>query len=379
MKTSSLVLLVACLAWAAPAQSQPPCFNYAADHLRSIGALEAMASARAVAVAGDLAAVGAWDEGLVLADLADPTAPVEIGRIDTPGYVRSTAIAGGLVYAVDAGGLGLMVVDPAAVGGPALVGSLLLGGPGYGLTIVGDRAYVADGSHGLHAVDISDPAAPSLLFTEPTFSARGCAMSGAHLVVADGTAGLKVLDPSAPAGSRVVGQVGPNGQAYGVVVADGIAWVAGWTGGLQAVDVSDPTSPSRLAAVALPAGLALDVAMHQGMVLVAAGPADFMSMTRRCRRRRAWWAPWGCRSGMWRRWPATGTWSVWRTPRWACGWRWAGRRWLRPCTTPCPRRTWSGSPGTATSCTPSSPRNRSRSTCTTWTCRTRVRRWCRAS
>lgn len=273
MKSTIAILLALCLAHSALGQPATPCFNYASDYLRGIGVLDGMATARSVAVSGSLAAVGAWDEGLILVDLSDPAAPVEIGRIDTPGYVRSTAIAGGLVYAVDAAGLGLMVVDPAAVGGPALVGSLLLGGPGYGLTIAGDRAYVADGSLGLHAVDIADPAAPNLLFTEPTFSARGCAVSGAYLVVADGSAGLKIVDPSAAAGSRVVGQLGLNGQAYAVTVADGVAWVAGWNGGLLVFDVADPAAPQHLASVGLPAGLALDVTMHQGMILVATGPA----------------------------------------------------------------------------------------------------------
>ena len=271
MKTAIIALLAVGLAHSVSGQPDDPCFNYASDHLRGIGALDGVASARSAAVRGSLAAVGAWDEGLVLVDLTDPAVPVEIGRIDTPGYVRSTAIANGLVYAVDAAGLGLMVVDPAAAGGPALLGSLPLGGPGYGLTIAGDRAYVANGSLGLHAVDVADPSAPGLLFTEPTFSARDCAVSGALLVLADGSAGLKLIDPAAAAGARVVGQLALNGQAHGVAVSGGVAWVAGWSGGLHAVDVADPAAPLRLATAGLPAGLALDVTMHQGMVLVAGG------------------------------------------------------------------------------------------------------------
>ena len=111
MKTTIIILLAIGLSQSAAGQPADDCFNYDADHLRGIGALIGVDSAHSVAVAGALAAVAAWDEGLVLVDLANPEWPLEIGRIDTPGYVRSVAIAGGLVYAVDVGGLGLMVVD----------------------------------------------------------------------------------------------------------------------------------------------------------------------------------------------------------------------------------------------------------------------------
>ena len=106
MRTTIIILLAIGLSQSAAGQPADDCFNYDADHLRGIGALIGVDSAHSVAVAGALAAVAAWDEGLVVVDLANPEWPLEIGRIDTPGYVRSVAVAGGLVYAVDVAGLG---------------------------------------------------------------------------------------------------------------------------------------------------------------------------------------------------------------------------------------------------------------------------------
>ena len=45
-----------------------------------------------VAMAGDLAVVCDHGAGVLLVDLADPTAPVVRGGVDTPGFARNVAV-----------------------------------------------------------------------------------------------------------------------------------------------------------------------------------------------------------------------------------------------------------------------------------------------
>ena len=57
--------------------------------------------AKGVAVVGELVYVTAWTSGLRVIDVSDPTAPVEIGSIDTPGNARNVAVVGSFAYVAD--------------------------------------------------------------------------------------------------------------------------------------------------------------------------------------------------------------------------------------------------------------------------------------
>jgi len=77
-------------------------------------------------------------------------------------------------------------------------------------------------------------------------NAAGVWVAGGVAYVADGTAGLQVVDISDPAAPKRLGGYNTSGTAWAAHVAGGIAYVADGTAGLQVIDVSNPAAPTRL-------------------------------------------------------------------------------------------------------------------------------------
>jgi len=104
----------------------------------------------AVAVQGQYAYIGVGPQ-LIILDISNPAAPSEAGYYDTPG---------------DA----------------------------WGVAVVGNYAYVADGYGGLRIVDVSNPAAPTEAgFYDTVGEAKGVAVAGNYAYVADYDDGLVIL------------------------------------------------------------------------------------------------------------------------------------------------------------------------------------------
>lgn len=80
--------------------------------------------------------------------------------------------------------------------------------------------------------------------------------------MADNTAGLGIVDVTQPSSPVELGRLDTPGSAWGVVVRDGLAFVADEDGGLRVVDVSDPTQPTELASLAVPGARALALDGH---------------------------------------------------------------------------------------------------------------------
>ena len=230
-------------------------------------------------------------------------APVlaRVGSVALPGPVTALAAGGGLLVA--ASGSTVHVVDVSRPGSPRVVGSHDFEQPVLGVVLDGRVAYVANSHDGLRRLHLSDPAVPALTGAAGTrgqavgvaasgryvFAAdnsigfdvvdgagafarageylgdgfpRGIAAAGPRVFVADQPAGLIVVDVADPASPRVAGRLSlgrdpvlqvfaPDDRSTGGAPPAVICIVSG-RGGLQVVDVSDPTGP-RLAA-AVPAG-----------------------------------------------------------------------------------------------------------------------------
>ncbi|MCW5551615.1 MAG: hypothetical protein KIS67_05540 [Verrucomicrobiae bacterium] len=123
-------------------------------------------------------------------------------------------------------------------------------GSAQAVTVAGGYAYVAAG--GVYIFDTSQLSnlAPVGIYATP--DARDVVVVGQHAYVADWETGLQIVDVSNPAYPRRVGECSINGRARRLVVRDNYAYVASapiWDGqsnqggGLQVIDVSDPTQP----------------------------------------------------------------------------------------------------------------------------------------
>jgi hypothetical protein len=206
-------------------------------------------------VEGNVAYLAAWGFGLILADVSDPRAPAEIGRL-AASFAHTVAVADGRAYiAKNTNGPEFAIIDVSDTGNPAFVSS-------YGLTFspgqVAARngvAYIAGYSNGglasvgLRIIDVSDPQNA----VELGFYDEDCAAAFEVKLVEDlaylaCSNGLHIVDVSDPAAPVRVGRAEADDLLdvrTSLEVRSDRAWF-GNPAGIVELDVSDPASPSEL-------------------------------------------------------------------------------------------------------------------------------------
>ena len=242
-----------------------------------VGALDTPGSATDVALSGSVACVADWSGGLQLIDISDPNSPTLVGAVATPFPVSGVAVAGN--YAYVAGGTfangRLFVVDISIPASAAIVKTVTSTiGPWRKVAVGGSTLYVAAESQGLRIYSLANPAAPAFLGATPDFNyAADVALDGSTAYIASNGA-LKAIDVSNPATPTVLGEIGV-GTAIGVAIADGHAFVttiSDVVGYLMAVDIADPSALVLTGRVAL-SDWATDVAISGGRAFVGNGYA----------------------------------------------------------------------------------------------------------
>lgn len=223
-----------------------------------------------VAVAGNLAYVGVGQR-LVVLDITNPQAPLEIGSTAPfPHFVHGVAVSGNLA-AVAAGAGGLRVVDISNPSRPMETGAWNTPGYAEGVALRGTTAFLADGPFGLRIFDLSEQVRPrELAAIFDRNYAYGIALEGDTALVASAGAGLLLADVANPGQPRELTTLDTAGYAFGVSAADGLAYVADGWGGVEVVNIRDPNRPFRVA-ICPTTGWSFGTAVHQGRIYVANG------------------------------------------------------------------------------------------------------------
>ena len=215
-----------------------------------------------ISVDGGRAYLAAWGYGVLIASLADPAAPAELGRFEFP-FASAIEAHGNRVYVASTTNGGIFkVLDVSNPATPQELGSLLTSQT-YDLTVRGNYAYLADGADfgdgGLRVVDVSNAAQPVVVGQD-----TGCPYANGVDASSDGNTvyiacasdatfanALRIVDTSNRAQPLLLGSITlpglpPNltdyNVAYSVVVAGNRAYV-GNEFGVDEIDVSDPTAP----------------------------------------------------------------------------------------------------------------------------------------
>jgi len=115
------------------------------------------------------------------------------------------------------------------------------------------------------------PSPISILWTGPK-KVVGIAHEGPLAYLSLYTGGLQVLDLTNPSEPRLRGKTGLGGYQFGVDVRDGLAAVAGHQQGLFLIDVTNADAPRKLALVKT-RGEAYGVALTERYAYVADGSA----------------------------------------------------------------------------------------------------------
>jgi hypothetical protein len=231
-----------------------------------IGSFTAAQVPSRIEVQGHLAYLAEGNAGLEIVDVSDPSSPQLVGAIKTPGTAEDVIVAGGYAYVAD-GGAGLTIIDVSVPGSPEILSTNDIGAAATDLDVAGSRAYVIDTTAGLEIIDISNPASPQLLGACPgTAQARDVKVVGTTAYLAN-QGKLMVIDATQPQSPIVLANVacfaGTGGAALSVEVAGDIAYLTGVfrlsnTSNVLftacAFDITDPSAPKVVMPMQLTGG-----------------------------------------------------------------------------------------------------------------------------
>lgn len=199
---------------------------------------------------GSLAYVPNWDDGLWVIDMADPTLPVIVNQIATPGRLRAIAVLNSYAYAVSTTpDTGIMTFDISDPRNPIVINAHSFPMTGVDITIAFGHAYVAGFT--LHTFSLANPTQPVLthINREP-HRIQSLRVVGNRLYVADvddgGLGGLGIFSLADPSVPEFLGSVAnPHANDGDLWVWQDRAYMAGQNG-LHILDVSDPEAPELL-------------------------------------------------------------------------------------------------------------------------------------
>jgi hypothetical protein len=225
---------------------------------------------KAVALAGNYACVGVGLH-LVILDISNSAAPLEVGATEPFGYdVEDISVTGNTAY-VAAGGAGLYIVDISKPTKPVIIGHYDTPGYAEGVSVAGKNAYVADGPDGLRVIDISNSSHPNEVTSiYDDIYAFDVAIDANFAYIAGAGSGLLVADISDPVKPREISSIDTPGYAYAVSISGKIAFVADGWGGLNSVDISNPSQPKELSGIKTH-GWAFDVVIYKTKAFIADG------------------------------------------------------------------------------------------------------------
>ncbi len=209
---------------------------------------ETKGAALGITVHGDYAYVAdgtdvAWWQsgGLRILDVSNPLAPTEVGALvnDHLTYARDVKVANGYAYVLSSG---LTVVD---VRNPLELSEVFfLELPAADITLSDHYAFVAAGSGGVFVINIENPANPVEVAHIDIDNALETQVVGPYLYIAAGTDGVRVYNISDAENPVDTGHYDSYKFSAEKIRVDGnYAYVPGGPLGLFVLDVSDPTRP----------------------------------------------------------------------------------------------------------------------------------------
>lgn len=161
-------------------------------------------------------------------------------RLPLDATIRDVVIAGSTVYCTREE---KVLVYDISNDDFSLIGELEILAPNR-MVLEGSTLFVTDAVNGLYAVDVSNPAAPSIIGTLAGAWSE-LAVDGSYAYVSPHKGHMPIIDISNPAAMTVVGTYyteDPEMYMRDVAAHDGVAYIGSWDTFLT-VDVSDPANP----------------------------------------------------------------------------------------------------------------------------------------
>lgn len=176
--------------------------------------------------------------GLYIADISDPTAPVEVGSYKVSGCVDgidAVRVVGNYAY------VGSQIMDVSDPSHPVLAGSVAA--EGDDIDVPGHYLYVLDHYGYVSKMDIITPTNPILIGSSGSnLSRQDIVVSGGNIYLPSGPNGLEIMDTSS---FNTVGTYAIPGWVSSVDFEGNYAYAVTYNG-LWIVDLSDPTRPTQV-------------------------------------------------------------------------------------------------------------------------------------
>lgn len=195
----------------------------------------------ALRVVGDTLYI-ACSTGLQIYDISTPASPAFVGAHNIG--LTELVVQGTLVYASSPSGL--VVIDISNPALPQTAGTYSLSGDIWTIGMSGNIAFLISSFEGMVALDVSQLNAITSVGSDLRLSGFKLKIVGDRAYVAGTSGGISVVDISDPANMETIGRVNTPYSAFGIVVANDHAYVADWHGGLQVVDVANPKLPQTI-------------------------------------------------------------------------------------------------------------------------------------
>lgn len=239
-------------------------------------------------VANNHAFLAGSGAGLGIADISSPSSPQLIATAsNSTGSPTDVAVAGGLAYTsgfTPTSGAGFDVFDVSNPGSPQHDGNLVTnaatGNEGYGVTINGSLALVAESGGTLRIIDVSNATSPTLIASAATAGEAWSVAASAdgHYAFVAGSNFVQIFDISNPSSPVAVSTYPISGVGFGVAVANGLLYVAGGADGVLVLDPTNPAAPQLIASYKSAWG-AFDVSVVGSNVYVADGEGGIDVLT----------------------------------------------------------------------------------------------------
>jgi hypothetical protein len=157
-----------------------------------------------ISVLGNYAYIASGNSAFIIADISDPTNPLELGRLELPEDVRYIAASEGSVY------IGLddipiiYEVDVSAPLSPVVTNEIIAAGPVMDLCVANDLLFVADGI--LEIYDLSAPGGPAKISTHnPGQTVNAVCVVDDRAYIKTQSTGMMILDVIDPGNSVELG------------------------------------------------------------------------------------------------------------------------------------------------------------------------------
>ncbi|MEZ4658222.1 MAG: hypothetical protein R2911_11675 [Caldilineaceae bacterium] len=220
-------------------------------------------AAVSIAVRGDYAYLGLSHELIVL-DMADRARPRQIATLPTP----ATEIELINRYAYVVGRDGLHIIDIAEPSAPHMLGQWRAERTLADIVVVGDFAYIVSYSD-FYVLAVADPHMPQLV-SHGRFDVRFEGIAAAHgYIYAISQRGFHTFDVTVPTRPRQVGFVATESIPSGSISMPDDAYFGGEYL-LQRIDLSSPMAPRRASALPMP-GWVGDAVIADGIAYLATG------------------------------------------------------------------------------------------------------------